>query len=130
MIVVDASILAVALIGDGADGDRARSVLGDADQVAVPDVANVETIAVLRKRWIDATIDAVRFEHAVRDPGDLPLQRFPSLPFLRRVVELLDDITAYDAPHVALAEAAQRTLVTAAAPLASAPGPRCAFRVL
>ena len=44
---------------------------------------------------------------------------------LARVQELRDNLTAYDAAYVALAEALGCALVTADARLASSPGPAC-----
>ena len=47
-----------------------------------------------------------------------------------RAFELRDDVTAYDACYVALAEALDATLVTADARLAAAPGVSCRVHVL
>ena len=44
---------------------------------------------------------------------------------MRRAYELRDNVTAYDAAYVALAEALDCRLVTADAQLARAPGGRC-----
>ncbi len=130
MIVVDASVLAVALIGDGPDGTRAREVLKSAQAVSVPDLANVETLAVLSKRWIDNTIGDQQFEEAVHDLGDLPMQHFAARPFIERARELRANVSAYDAMYVALAEALDCPLVTSDAKLAASPGPTCTFNVL
>ncbi len=61
MIVVDASVLANVIGDDGADGRRARQELRPADGVAAPDLVDVETVAVLRKRWLAGTITGQRF---------------------------------------------------------------------
>jgi hypothetical protein len=52
LIVVDASVLSNAIADDGADGRRARGELRAAGDLAAPDLVDVETIAVLRKRWL------------------------------------------------------------------------------
>lgn len=44
MIVVDASVLANALADDDADGDSARNRLSDADDLAAPDLIDVEVL--------------------------------------------------------------------------------------
>lgn len=49
---------------------------------------------------------------------------------LARVWELRDNLTAYDATYVALAEALGCGLVTADARLAHAPGPLCTMIVV
>ena len=130
MIVVDASVLANVLADDGMDGRRARSELRQAGDVSAPDLVDVETVAVLRKRWLDKTLAAHRFATAVDDLEALDVQRFPALPFVRRAYELRSNVTPYDAAYVALAEALGCELLTADARLAKATGPRCAIRLL
>ena len=125
MIVVDASILANALADDGPDGARARAVIRAASDVAIPDLANVETGAVLRKRWISASIDDTRLQQAVDDLADLPMRRFPTMPLMTRALELRANLTVYDAVYVALAEVLGYTLVTADAKMAQSTGPTC-----
>jgi predicted nucleic acid-binding protein len=49
---------------------------------------------------------------------------------LGRIWELRDNVTAYDATYVALAEALDCSLVTADARLARASGPLCPITVL
>jgi len=130
VIVVDASVLANALGDDQADGARARAELSVAGELAGPDLVDVETVAVLRKRWIAGTLAARRFAAAVDDLADLPLTRYPTLPFMRRAYDLRSTVTAYDAAYVALAEALDCELITADDRLSKAPGVRCAIRVL
>jgi len=130
VIVVDASVLANALADDGSDGARARAVLRAASDVAMPDHANVETGAVLRKRWIASTINDARVDQALADFADLPIRRFPTLPLMARALELRDNLTVYDAVYVALAEALNYPLVTADAKMARANGPTCTFNII
>lgn len=125
MIVVDASVLANAIADDGADGDAARAGIGQRGGVSAPDLVDVETVAVLRKRWLAGTLSARRFASAVRDLEELAIQRYPTLRLMRRAYELRDNVTAYDAAYVALAEALDCRLVTADARLARAPGVGC-----
>lgn len=130
MIVVDASVLANALADDGVDGRRARTELRHAGGVSAPDLVDVGTVTVLRKRWLAKTLTAHRFATAVDDLQAIDVQRFPALPFMRRAYELRSHLTPYDAAYVALAEVLGCELLTADARLANAPGPRCAIRVL
>lgn len=130
MIVLDASILANVVGDDGSDGQRARLAFRDAGDVAVPDLADVETVAVLRKRWIAGTVCDRRFAAAVDDLGQLDIDRYPALRFMRRAYELRANVTAYDSVYVALAEALGCELLTADQRLGNASGPRCAIRVL
>ena len=130
MIVADASILANALADDGLDGRRARNALRQAGGVAAPDLVDVETVAVFRKRWLAKTLTAQRFATAIRDLQVLAIHRYPALPLMRRAYELRTNVTGYDAAYVALAEALGCELLTADARLAAASGPRCAIRTL
>ncbi len=130
MIVVDASVLANVVGDDGRDGRRARNEVRAARDLAAPDLVDVETAAVLRKRWLAGSLSARRFSAAIDDLGDIDLDRFPTLAFMRRAYELRSNVTAYDAAYVALAEILGCELLTADRRLAAAPGPQCAIRVL
>ena len=130
MIVIDASVLANVVGDDGIDGRRARTELRAAGDLAAPDLVDVETVAVLRKRWIAGSISDGRFASAVGDLEDIDLDRYPALRFMRRAWELRASVTAYDAVYVALAEILSCELWTADQRLASAPEPKCAIRVL
>lgn len=130
MIVVDASIIANALADDGADGDSARRRLLDDGELAAPDLVDVETVSVLRRRWHAGDLTARRFSTAVNDLADLAMLRLPTLPLMRRAYELRANVTAYDAAYVALAEYLGCVLLTADRRLSRVPGIRCAVEVL
>jgi predicted nucleic acid-binding protein len=130
LIVLDASILANVIGDDGDDGHRARQEFRAADGVAAPDLVDVETAAVLRKRWLTGTITDQRFAEAIGDLEDLDFDRYPTLQFMARAYELRANVTADDAAYVALAEEFGCELLTADERLARAPGPRCAIRVI
>jgi predicted nucleic acid-binding protein len=131
LIVVDASVLANAIGDDGADGRLARSELrAQAGALAAPDLVDVETVAVLRKRWLAKTITDRRFATAIKDLQSLDLDRYPTLPLMTRAYGLRANLTAYDATYVALAEGLGCELLTGDGRLASAPGPRCPIRLL
>ena len=130
MIVVDACVLANVVGDDGQTGVAARSLLAAAGEASVPDLADVETVSVLRKRWIAGTLTARRFRTAVDDLLALPIVRYPTGPLMSRAYELRANVTANDACYVAVAEALGCTLVTGDAKLARASGPRCRIEVL
>lgn len=125
MIVVDASVLANAIADDDADGDAARDALRDRAGCSAPDLVDVETVAVLRRRWLARTLPARRFAAAVKDLEDLAIDRYPTGRLMQRAYELRDNVTPYDAAYVALAEVLDCPLVTADARLARASGIRC-----
>ena len=130
MIVVGASVLANVIGDDGADGRRARGEIREAGPLAAPDLVDVETVAVLRKRWFVGTISDRRFEAAITDLERLAISRYPTLPLMRRAFELRANVTAYDASYVALAELLGCELLTGDRRLANAPGAVCAIRLL
>ncbi len=130
MIVVDASVLVNVVGDDGVDGKHARREVRRAEDVAAPDLVDVETVAVLRRRWLAGTISERRFAAALEDLEALDLDRYPALPLMRRAYELRANVTAYDATYVALAEVLGCELLTADQRLADAPGPRCVLRLL
>ncbi len=123
-------MLANALADDGVDGRAARSRLTTGDDLVAPDLIDVETVAVLRKRWLAGDLSKSRFSAAIDDLEDVGLVRYPALPLMRRAFELRDDVTAYDAVYVALAERLGCPLVTADQRLADAPGLTCSVEVL
>jgi len=130
LIVLDASVLANLVGDDGEDGMRARSEVREVGTIAAPDLVNVETVSVLRKRWLAGTLSDSRFAAAVEDLVALAFQRYPTRLFLRRAYELRANLTAYDAAYIALAEALGCAFVTADRRLARVPGPRCVIRVI
>ncbi len=130
MIVVDASVLANALADDGGDGDTARRELRAAGEVAAPDLVDVETVSVLRKRWLRGTLGEHRFATAIAHLQQISFERVPTLRLVSRAFELRANISAYDACYVALAERLRCELVTGDRRLATATGPLCPIRVL
>jgi predicted nucleic acid-binding protein len=130
LIVVDASILANAVGDDSQAGRVARARLLAAGEASAPDLVDVETVSVLRRRWLAGDVTARRFRSAVDDLLALPLVRVPTGPLMSRAYELRANATPYDAAYVALAEVLACTLVTADARLSRAPGIRCAVEVL
>ena len=125
MIVLDASVLANLIGDDGDAGRAARAVLLRSGAGSIPDLADVEAAAALRKIWLGGAITTERFEAAIEALIDLPLDRYPSIALMKRAFELRDNVTPYDATYVALAEALDCPVVTLVGRLSRAPGIRC-----
>lgn len=123
-------MLASALADDGADGDRARARLTADPSLHAPHLVDLEVIAVLRRRAVAGDLDERRADLAIRDLTDLPVIRYPHLPFARRAWELRHNLTPYDAAYVGLAETLDCALVTGDRRMAASPGIRCAVEVL
>jgi predicted nucleic acid-binding protein len=129
VIVVDASVLAVALGDDGDDGDAARARLREED-LAAPELIDLEVTSALRKQLALRAMNERRAQLALKDLVDLPVERAPHRPLLSRCWELRQNLTVYDASYIALAEALGTLFLTADAKIANTPGIRCQIEVL
>jgi predicted nucleic acid-binding protein len=129
VIVVDASVLAVALGDDATNGQQARQRLADETLVA-PELVNLEVVSVWRRQVAAKLMPARRAASAVADLADMPLRRSSNQPLLHRIWELRHVVTPYDAAYIALAEALDVVLVTADARLSRASGAYCEIEVI
>ncbi len=123
MAVVDASALVHALVSRpvlGALADR----LGEAGILDVPHLVDVEVLQALRGLVLRGQLTAEQATIARSQLDELTLRRFPHHPLRDRIWELRNNVTAYDAAYVALAEALGLPLITTDARLAGASGHR------
>lgn len=127
-VVVDSSVVVAALADGGPAGDWAAGLLGSED-LAAPHLMPVEAANILRRAVLarDLSPDLAALAHA--DLLQLPVELFAYEPCAQRAWELRDNLTAYDAWYVALAETLEAPLVTLDRRLARAAGPRCEFRL-
>ena len=125
MIVLDASAAVLALLNDG----DARAVLAT-EPVACPHLADAEVARALRAQVLQGRVEVATATRALDVWSRLGLERVSAVGLLDRVWDLRDNLSAYDATYVALAEALEAPLVTADARLARAPGPRCTITVV
>ena len=119
-MIVDASAVLRALLpgGDPALAER----LGGEREVHAPHLIDLEIVSALRRLCRREQLTEDRARDALTDVMDLNIRRFPHEPLLTRVWELRENLTAYDAVYVALAEALDAPLLTADRGLAAAPG--------
>ena len=125
MIVVDASAALSGLLNDG----PARRSLAD-EQLHAPHLLDSEVASALRRRALARQITAANGWVALDTWRRLGVTRYPLHPLLDRVWQLRDNLSAYDAGYVALAESLDCALVTADARLSRAPGVRCTITVV
>lgn len=123
MIVLDASALLEILLRTAA-GHRAESRLAQDGDGCAPHLIDVEVVQALRRLAAARQIGETRAREAVEDFADMPLQRYAHEPLVERMWSLRQNLTAYDAAYVALAEALGAPLLTTDRRLASAPGHR------
>lgn len=129
MIVVDSSVIAPALTDEDVLGDRLRARLAD-ERLAAPAFIDLEVASIWRRYSRAGRLSPRRADAALADLADLPLERAPHGPLLRRIWELRDNLSAYDASYVALAEALDTILLTGDERLARAPGIQCGVELL
>jgi predicted nucleic acid-binding protein len=91
-------------------------------RVAAPQLQAVEVLQVLRRRVGAGVTTIVEAERARDLLHDLGIRPFEHDLLGERIWQLRDDLTAYDASYVALAELLNVELVTTDARLAHAPG--------
>lgn len=125
MIVVDASAAISALLNEG----PARQALA-AEQLHAPHLVDSEVASGLRRRVLARQLDADDGWAALDTWRQLGMLRYPVHALLDRVWALRDNLSAYDASFVALAESLDCTLVTADGRLAEAPGIGCPVSVM
>lgn len=129
MLVVDASVL-FEVVADTPHSELLRRRLADdTDQVA-PHLIDAEVLAVIQAKHRRGVIDLTAASQAVDDLASWPGERWSHRPLLDRVWQLRDNVRAYDALYVALAEALDATLLTLDRRLAAAPGLRCAVEIV
>jgi predicted nucleic acid-binding protein len=128
-IVADTSALLPALVDAGSAGEAARAALNVSDLIA-PALIDVELVHALRGRVRGGKLEARIAVQAIADLRRIPMERCDMLPLLDRVWQLRENLTAYDATFVALAEAFDAVLVTGDERLAKSTGPRCGFQVV
>jgi predicted nucleic acid-binding protein len=119
---MDASAV-VELVTATALGARVAARIADPEVgLHVPHLADVEVAQALR-RWERAgELDAESAEAALSAYRQLDVERHAHEPLLARMWDLRQNLTAYDAVYVALAEALDARLITCDARLARAPG--------
>jgi predicted nucleic acid-binding protein len=125
VIVVDASAALSGLLNDG----PARQLLAT-EQLHAPHLIDSEIASGLRRRVAARRLTADNGWAALDVWRQLGLTRYAVYPVLKRVWRLRDNLSAYDAGYVALAESLDCSLVTADARLSRAPGLRCPITVV
>jgi predicted nucleic acid-binding protein len=131
MIVLDACIVVDFLL-DIVPFNRqiTARIEAEAHQLAVPHLLDIEVTQVLRRFVLRGTITHKRASGAIEDLSDLPVVRYPHTPMLSRIFQLRDNLTAYDATYVALAEYLGAGLLTKDAAFKSIPGSAVAIELL
>lgn len=130
MIVVDASALLEVLLQTSLGARVEARLFREEDELHAPHLLDVEIAQGLRRLVRTGEVSSGRAGEAIADLTDLDLHRHAHLDLLGRAWKLRDNISAYDAMYVALAEAIEAPIVTCDSPLARAPGHRARIEVI
>ncbi len=128
MIVVDSAAVVDALTTVAGSGEL-RAELA-AEELHAPTLLDFEVVSALRGLTLGGHLSPARATDALTDFDALPIQRWHSAAPLRlRAYNLRENLSAYDATYVALAEALQCPLLTRDARLARSSGHDVEIRV-
>lgn len=130
MIVLDASAVLELLLGTTGGDLVAERVADPGESLHAPHLLAVEVAQVLRRYVRTGVVDRTRAEGALVDLDELDVARYEHEPLLPRMWELRDNITAYDAAYVALAEVLAAPLLTLDERLADSPGHRATIELV
>jgi predicted nucleic acid-binding protein len=130
LAIIDASVLAVFYLTADPRRDAVIARLSAGDALYAPAHLDAEVVSALRglARANPALQRAT--PAALRHLARLPVRRMPLAPLLDRMWALRDNVTAYDAAYVALAERLAAPVLTCDAKLAAASGGLCAFDLI
>ena len=124
MIVVDASAMLEFLLQTPLGARVEARLFRDGEEFHSPHLMDVEVTQGLRRLVRSGEVSATRAAEVIEDLGDIDLHRHAHLSLLTRAWQLRENVTAYDAMYVALAEALDATMITCDSPLAKTPGHR------
>jgi predicted nucleic acid-binding protein len=122
VIVVDASAMTEFLLQTPLGTRVEARLFRDGDDLHVPHLLDVEVVQALRRLVRAGDVLPDRAEEALDDLAGIDILRHSHIDFIDRAWDLRDNITAYDAMYVALAEAMDAPLVTCDGPLGATPG--------
>lgn len=113
------------MLNVGLESRRVRERISQPDETLhVPHLFEIEVLSALRRYSLTGSLPATRACLALDRLRETRLIRYPHTPLLGRIWGLRENVTAYEAVYVALAEALDAPLVTMDERLARAPGNR------
>ena len=130
MIVVDASALLEFLLQTPLGTRVEARLYRHGDEFHAPHLVDVEVAQGLRRLVRGGEVSPGRAAEAIADLTDLDLHRHAHVDLLARAWKLRENVTAYDAIYIALAEAVDAAVVTCDASLARTPGHRARVEVV
>ncbi len=111
MMVLDASAVVEWLLRSPRGQVLDRLIAADPVLIA-PHLLDVEVLSVLRRAVLGRALPERVAADALDALSCAPIRRYPHAPLLRRAFDLRENVSAYDAMYVGLAEVTGATLVT------------------
>ena len=128
--MLDASAAIELLLRTPAGQAVAKRIAASDTSLHVPHLLDLEVAQVMRRYCSQGVITAQRAQLALDDLRALTLTRYAHEPMLARIWALRDNLTAYDAAYVALAESLEAPLITLDTRAAHASGYRAVVEVI
>jgi len=122
VIVLDASAVVEWLLGRPLAGGVASRIADPDLTLHAPHLLTVEVAQVVRRHVLAGSVGVARGAEAIEDLADLDVTTHPHEPLLPRIWQLRENVTAYDAAYLALAEVLDAPLLTLDERLARASG--------
>lgn len=122
MIVVDASVVVDIFLRVPTADTAAYRLFHSGETLHAPHLLDLEVTQVLRRHEATRQAEPARCREALDDLARVRLFRHPHNVLLPRVWELRNNLTAYDAAYVALAEMLSAPLLTRDQRLAASAG--------
>jgi predicted nucleic acid-binding protein len=130
LIVADASVVLELLLQTPRAAAIEARLFRRGESIHAPALIDVEVAQVLRRYVRRAELDEPRARASVQLLAAFPLERYQHEPLLPRMWELRDNLTAYDAAYVALAEGLRAPLLTCDVRLTRAAASRAEIEVV
>ena len=122
MIVLDTSAAVDWLLQTPTGQRIEQRIYAHRDTLHSVHLLDVEFVQVLRRLVREGTLSPKRAEEAAEDMAVLRITRYAPVLLLQRIWRLRQNLSAYNAAYVALAEELQAPLITRDQRIAAAPG--------